>query len=329
MKPEKQTEKEKRNKVFQEIGARIAKSLFFWGMAAILASYAYTDLVGLAEYESGVEMSAAEEVPADIVEMSDAREVSGGAVEVPDAEEISGNAVTVSNAEVVSGGAEAVQDTDAASDRTEEAQGSDPGEVQKLESATADMAPADLTQKKIALTFDDGPHPVYTKKLLEGLAERHVEATFFVVGENIPGNEDLIARMKEEGHLIGNHTYDHVKICDMSGEEACEQVEKTSELVKEITGENTEFVRPPFGAWNKEMECSFTMIPVLWDVDPLDWTTKNSAAVVQKVLNSVEENDIILLHDCYDSSVEAALEIVDELLAQGYEFVTVDELILE
>lgn len=315
MKPEKQTEKEKRNKVFQEIGARIAKSLFFWGMAAILASSAYTDLVGLAEYESSAEMSATEEVSVDIVE-------------APDSDKALRNTEKVLSTEKVLDNAEAAG-TDTTSDRTEETQDTDPGDIQKMESATADMAPADLTQKKIALTFDDGPHPVYTKKLLEGLAERHVEATFFVVGENIPGNEDLIARMKEEGHLIGNHTYDHVKICDMSGEEACEQVEKTSELVKEITGENTEFVRPPFGAWNKEMECSFTMIPVLWDVDPLDWTTKNSAAVVQKVLNSVEENDIILLHDCYDSSVEAALEIVDELLTQGYEFVTVDELILE
>ena len=318
MKPEKQTEKEKRNKVFQEIGARIAKSLFFWGMAAILASSAYTDLVGLAENKTSVEMG----VP-------DTEVVSGDTVEVPGAEEASGNTMEAPGTEAVSGDTKVVPDTDTTSDRTEETQDTDPGDIQKMESATADMAPADLTQKKIALTFDDGPHPVYTKKLLEGLAERHVEATFFVVGENIPGNEDLIARMKEEGHLIGNHTYDHVKICDMSGEEACEQVEKTSELVKEITGENTEFVRPPFGAWNKEMECSFTMIPVLWDVDPLDWTTKNSAAVVQKVLNSVEENDIILLHDCYDSSVEAALEIVDELLVQGYEFVTVDELILE
>lgn len=315
MKPEKQTEKEKRNKVFQEIGARIAKSLFFWGMAAILASSAYTDLVGLAEYESSAEMSATEEVSVDIVE-------------APDSDKALRNTEKVLSTEKVLDNAEAAG-TDTTLDSTEEAQGSDAGNTQKLESAAADMAPADLTQKKIALTFDDGPHPVYTKKLLEGLAKRHVEATFFVVGENIPGNEELIARMKEEGHLIGNHTYDHVKICDMSGEEACEQVEKTSELVKEITGENTEFVRPPFGAWNKEMECSFTMIPVLWDVDPLDWTTKNSAAVVQKVLNSVEENDIILLHDCYDSSVEAALEIVDELLAQGYEFVTVDELILE
>lgn len=187
----------------------------------------------------------------------------------------------------------------------------------------------DGDRKLAALTFDDGPHPVYTAELLDGLKERGVHATFFVIGKNIPGNEELIRRMDEEGHLIGNHTYNHVKICDMSGEAACEEVERTSALVQEITGKNTEFVRPPFGAWNKQMECSFVMIPVLWDVDPLDWTTKNTELVVQRVLGEVGGGDIILLHDWYDSSVEAALRIVDEMQAQGYEFVTVDHLILE
>ncbi|MCD8346349.1 MAG: polysaccharide deacetylase family protein [Lachnospiraceae bacterium] len=183
--------------------------------------------------------------------------------------------------------------------------------------------------KRVALTFDDGPHPVYTVKLLDGLAERGVQATFFVIGENIPGNEEIIARMDQEGHLIGNHTYDHVKITDLSVEEACEQVEKTSALVKEITGKDTEYVRPPFGSWRKDLECSFEMIPVLWDVDPLDWTTCNVSDVVRRVLEAVEADDIILLHDYYESSVDAALLIVDALTEQGYVFVTVDELILE
>lgn len=182
---------------------------------------------------------------------------------------------------------------------------------------------------KIALTFDDGPHPVYTPKLLDGLKERNVKATFFVVGKNIEGREDIIKRMDEEGHLIGNHTYDHVKITGLPPEEACAQITKTSELVSEITGKNTEFVRPPFGAWDKKLECGFEMFPVLWSIDPLDWTTKNVDAVVQKVLSRAEENSIILLHDYYDSSVEAALKIVDALLERGFEFVTVDELVLE
>lgn len=182
---------------------------------------------------------------------------------------------------------------------------------------------------RIALTFDDGPHPVYTEELLDGLKERGIHATFFVIGKNIEGNEELIQRMAEEGHLIGNHTYDHVKISALSGTDACSQVERTSALVREITGKDTEFIRPPFGTWNNNLECSFEMIPVLWDVDPLDWTTKNTNLIVERVLDDTEPGDIILLHDYYESSVEAALKIIDELTEQGYEFVTVDELILE
>lgn len=201
-----------------------------------------------------------------------------------------------------------------------------------LEDAGGDTAkdvPQETEKKTVALTFDDGPHPVYTKELLDGLEERGVQATFFVVGKNIEGNEDLIARMEEEGHLIGNHTYDHVKISDMSQEDACCQVQKTSALVKEITGHDTEFVRPPFGAWKKDMECGFVMIPVLWDVDPLDWTTSDTSLVVRRVVGDVEDHDIILLHDCYESSVQAALQIVDTLRDEGYEFVTVDQLVLD
>lgn len=207
----------------------------------------------------------------------------------------------------------------------------EPGEEESVEEGSVEEVPDDFWDetKRVALTFDDGPHPVYTVELLDGLAERGVCATFFVIGENIPGNEEIIRRMDMEGHLIGNHTYDHVKISDLSVEEACGQVEKTSALIHEITGKDTEYVRPPFGSWRKDLECSFEMFPVLWDVDPLDWTTKNTSDVVRRVLEAVGPDDIILLHDCYKSSVEAALQIVDALSEQGYEFVTVDELILE
>ena len=182
---------------------------------------------------------------------------------------------------------------------------------------------------KVALTFDDGPHPVYTPQLLDGLKERGVHATFFVVGENIPGNEEILKRMDAEGHLIGNHTYSHVKLSELDTARACAEVEKTNALICEVTGKEPEFIRPPFGEWKKAMECSFEMIPVLWDVDPLDWTTKNTALVVERVLKDTKPGNIILLHDYYQSSVDAALEIVDTLTQRGYEFVTVDELILE
>lgn len=183
--------------------------------------------------------------------------------------------------------------------------------------------------RRIALTFDDGPHPVYTKQLLDGLRERGVQATFFVVGENIPGHEDLIEQMHRDGHLIGNHTYDHSDLSRMSSEQACEELTKTSNLIQDITGSGTSYVRPPFGNWNDDLDCRLTMISVKWTIDPLDWTTQNKSQVVQKVVSSAEDNDIILLHDYYKSSVEAALEIVDILKEQEFEFVTVEELLLE
>lgn len=211
------------------------------------------------------------------------------------------------------------------------------GKNQKVQQWLAvDATPIEAEQEEdtemppqVALTFDDGPHPSYTKKLLDGLKERGVKATFFVVGENIPGREEIIKQMWEDGHLIGNHTWDHEDISKMSAQEACAEFQKTSNLVKEITGAGTAYVRAPFGNWDDALNCETTMISVRWSVDTLDWTTKNVQQIVNKVVNNVKENDIILLHDYYDSSVEAALQIVDILQNRGYELVTVEELLLE
>lgn len=182
---------------------------------------------------------------------------------------------------------------------------------------------------KVALTFDDGPNSIYTSRLLDGLLERDVKATFFLIGKNIPGNEELVSRMVDEGHLIGNHTYSHVRITNLCEKDACEEILKTSELVEDITGNPIEYVRPPFGEWNQSIECGITLFPVLWTVDTRDWTTGNVSEIVRKGTENIEDGDVILMHDCYDSSVEAALQIVDLLEAEGFELVTVDELILE
>lgn len=180
----------------------------------------------------------------------------------------------------------------------------------------------------LALTFDDGPHSLYTPQLLDGLKRRNVKASFFLMGKNIEGNEAIVKRMHEEGHLIGNHTFDHVRLNKLSESEACSQITKTSNVIYKITGQYPTFVRPPFGEWRPGLDCVITMLPVFWDVDPLDWNNHNTKQVVQKVVSSVQEGDIILLHDSYDSSVKAALEIVDILTKQGYAFVTVDQLLL-
>ena len=183
--------------------------------------------------------------------------------------------------------------------------------------------------KKIALTFDDGPHPVYTPMLLDGLKKRGVRASFFILGQGAECYPEVIARMEEEGHLIGNHTYSHMQYSSRRELEFGEELIKTNEIVKDITGQDVMFVRPPYGSWNKKYETQLNMFPVLWSVDPLDWTTTNVTKIVKAVVSKAGENDIILLHDCYASTVTATFEIIDILQKEGYEFVTVDELLLD
>ena len=181
---------------------------------------------------------------------------------------------------------------------------------------------------KIALTFDDGPSAAWTPALLDGLKERGVKATFFLIGENADKNPEIVKRMAEEGHLIGNHTYHHVELTKVSENEARLELADTSAVIVRITGKEPEYMRPPFGAWQRKLEQEIQMLPVLWTIDPLDWTTENQDEIVNKVVTEAEENDIILLHDCYKSSVEAGLRIVDILQEEGFVFVTVDELLL-
>ena len=181
---------------------------------------------------------------------------------------------------------------------------------------------------KIALTFDDGPSAAWTPALLDGLKERGVKATFFLIGENADKNPEIVKRMAEEGHLIGNHTYHHVELTKVSENEARLELADTSAVIVRITGKEPEYMRPPFGAWQRKLEQEIQMLPVLWTVDPLDWTTENQDEIVNKVVTEAEENDIILLHDCYKSSVEAGLRIIDILQEEGFVFVTVDELLL-
>ena len=183
--------------------------------------------------------------------------------------------------------------------------------------------------RHVALTFDDGPHPQYTEQLLDALKERNVHATFFVTGEHAELHPDIIKRMHDEGHLIGNHTYSHIQLTSSNREQFREELVKTNEILYEITGDEVEYVRPPYGSWDKKLESDLNMFPVLWNIDPLDWCTSNSSRVARSIISKVTENDIILMHDYYDTSVEAAVMVVDELTKQGYTFVTVEEILFD
>lgn len=181
----------------------------------------------------------------------------------------------------------------------------------------------------VALTFDDGPRSSTTGPLLDGLALREVPATFFLVGSRIPGNEDLVRRMAAEGHQIGIHTYDHVQLKGLSRRDFDLQVGKTRSLITAVAGEGNYWLRPPYGLLDKTAESWCGGPVILWSVDPEDWKDDDIDRVVAAVVEHAGDGDIVLLHDLFPSSAQAALRIVDTLLSRGCCFVTVEQLMAE
>ena len=188
----------------------------------------------------------------------------------------------------------------------------------------APAATGDL--KYVALTFDDGPRADTTAPLLDGLAARGVSATFFLIGEQIPGNEDLVRRMAARGHQVGNHTYSHVILENATDNAIVEEIHKTQVLLEEILGPGDYWLRPPYGMVDRGRAELIQTPMIFWSLDPEDWKVLDGAKVAQTVTAEVQPGDIVLLHDFYPTSVEAALQIIDTLQPQGYAFVTVADL---
>ena len=180
--------------------------------------------------------------------------------------------------------------------------------------------------KRVALTFDDGPSSECTPRLLDILKKENVKATFFLVGKNIKENEDIVIRMKNEGHLIGNHTFNHGQLTKLGFDEAVEEINTTNAWITNISGYTPEYMRPPFGSFTDELLSETSMSVVMWNVDPLDWKYKNKDIVTDKILKNVKNGDIILMHDIFESSVDAAQTVIKELKKQDYVFVTVDKM---
>lgn len=181
----------------------------------------------------------------------------------------------------------------------------------------------------IALTFDDGPRRSTTTELLDGLSQRGVHATFFLIGEQLVGNENLVRRMDEEGHQIGIHTYDHVKLTGLNRADFDAQVDKTRQMLNNILGRSDFLLRPPYGMHDAGVQAMAGCPIILWSIDPEDWGDKNTAREVEQIVREAQDGSIILLHDIYPESVQAALQVVDKLHEQGYLFVTIDELFAE
>lgn len=181
------------------------------------------------------------------------------------------------------------------------------------------------TGPMVALTFDDGPGR-YTDRLLDCLEENQVRATFFMVGTNVGRYPDTIKRMTNLGCEIGNHTTNHKKLTSLDEAEIRSEIDQTNQSLVDILGSGGTVLRPPYGAYDDKVKKNSAFPLILWSIDTLDWKTLNAGVTVDSILNSVQDGDIILMHDIHSTSVDAAEIVIPELLKRGYQLVTVSEL---
>lgn len=176
----------------------------------------------------------------------------------------------------------------------------------------------------VALTFDDGPS-VYTNRLLDILKENEVKATFFVLGKSAKVQRNTLLRTVEEGHQIGNHSWDHKDLKKLGAGSVQKQIDDTNNVIKEITGEAPHLLRPPYGSFNATVVQAAKMPIILWNLDPLDWKDRDAKIVAERI-SKANRNGIILAHDIHKTTVDAIPSVIASLKKKGYQLVTVDQL---
>lgn len=188
-------------------------------------------------------------------------------------------------------------------------------------------APSEKPKEKkyAALTFDDGPSS-FTDRLLDCLETNRAKATFFMVGQEIEYFSDEVKRMEKLGCELGNHTYSHTDLTTLSPEDMTAEIAGTDELLLNYTGHGATVVRPPYGSVNDSVKATIGTPMILWSLDTMDWKSQNPEQIVDTVLSQIEDGSIILMHDIFSTSVDAAEILIPELIKQGYTLVTVHEL---
>ncbi len=186
----------------------------------------------------------------------------------------------------------------------------------------------DPTKKMVAITFDDGPHKTNTNEILKILSNHKARATFFMLGQNVVNNKDVVKQVYDNGNEIGIHSWDHPQLTNISTESVIKQIKDTSDAIYDITGYRPSVVRPPYGAFNSNVKSALSDYDlILWTIDSLDWKSRDENKIVPLVLDSVKDGDIILLHDIHITTTPAVERIVTSLKNDGYQLVTVSELL--
>ncbi|MBR4286803.1 MAG: polysaccharide deacetylase family protein [Clostridia bacterium] len=194
-------------------------------------------------------------------------------------------------------------------------------------SDTASIYGIDPKKPAVALTYDDGPHPTVTHDILDVLEKYDARATFFVVGSRVPEYPDCVKRASELGCEIGNHTYNHKILTSATDSQIAAEIAKTNSVVKNITGKLPTVARAPGGSYNNRVKGQVDMPLIQWSVDTLDWKNRNANSVISSVKRNTRDGSIILMHDLYSSTAEATKTIVPWLVKEGYQIVTVTELL--
>ncbi len=200
-------------------------------------------------------------------------------------------------------------------------------ERQKEAERIANVQNQYANKKLIALTFDDGPNPNTTPQLLKILTDAQVPATFFALGKEAQTCPQIIKEEADRGNEVASHTWDHKDLVTLSPDQQKQEIESANQLINKITGKNVTLFRPPYGSYNKSVLSQTNLSAVNWTVDTNDWRYRTSAPVVQNVSTYAHDGAIILMHDIHQWSVDAVPQIIQNLKAQGYTFVTVSTLL--
>lgn len=197
--------------------------------------------------------------------------------------------------------------------------------------ARVSYSQVNITQPVLAMTFDDGPHPTLTPKLLDILKERNIKCTFFVVGRNAKLYPKIIQRILAEGHEIGNHTWTHCSLTSRSDAQIRSELQQSEDALFAVANYRPHLIRPPYGAINTRVKqmmfTEFGYSTIMWSVDPQDWRRPGASVVTSRLVSGARPGSIMLAHDIHPPTIQAMPSMFDQLLAKGYQFVTVSQLL--
>lgn len=184
----------------------------------------------------------------------------------------------------------------------------------------------DPTKPMIALTVDDGPYAPVGNRIMDRLEQYNGRATFFVVGNRVASYKTEILRMQNSGHEVANHTYDHKYLTKLGAAEIRSQIDRCNQAVAAVTGVSPTLVRLPGGLKNNTVLANVDFPMIMWNIDTMDWKTRNAQKTIAAVVGKVQDGDVVLMHELYTATADAVDTIVPALAEQGYQFVTVSEL---